>query len=485
MHSSPIVVLLTFLLCTSSLGCEFDRSHIPVGDRSDGGGEEPGDRDADADEVDKPSSTAGGASGADGGGTPSQALDGGNVNGGPDATGVDKRMPLPAGTGCPGADCEFLTVCGGEFYSCGLLSSGRSVCWGDNTSGQLGREGTSRAFGYVQTAAQVPLEDVAQLACGTRHVCAVLADHTVRCWGAGDEGQLGRGVVPNDPYASQAVAVPAADQVVAGSDASCARLQDGKVSCWGKNQEGQLARGTKTDEVLQPKVIAQLTGVTSLALRVRTVYAIAGQDRQLLAWGTGRGAGPVPVQNETWSDTVKGVHAVAAGAAHGCFVVGTERRVLCTGWDRFGQSGQGAPGCGDEWCENAMPVRHGAAADGFLAGVDQLVVNGHSSCALLAGQVHCWGANSYGELGIGVANFTEFDESKTLIRTSAEAALPPEGEAAPLSGVYLLGGGYHHFCAARNASELLCWGNGDHGQLGFEIGASPRASSVPGMRLDP
>ncbi len=487
MRSSSLLILLIGLFCPTAPGCVFDRGPIPVGDSNALDATDEGDdKNADGREGEPrpapigPDAEAGAAAVAEGG--LSLGPDAGQTPGTePEGTGVDRTAPPASNTGCPGTDCDFVALCGGNYFSCGLVGSGRAVCWGDNTHGQLGREGTSREFGYVQTQADVPLEGVAQLACGTQHACAVLDDHTVRCWGAGDEGQLGKGVGPNAPYASERVEIAAADQVVAGTDLSCARLQSGQVSCWGKNAQGQLGRGVSS-EVLGPAIVAQLTGVTSLSLRTRTVYAIAGEDRQLLAWGTGRGAVPVPVYNETWADKVKDVSAVGAGAAHGCFVVGAEKRVLCTGWDAFAQIGQGASPCGDGWCENAMPVQHAGGKAGLLSGVDQLIVSANSACVLIGGQVHCWGANSYGELGIGVANFIEFAPMPSLTRSAAEAALAPDGEEGLLSAVFLLGGGYRHFCAQRKAGELLCWGHGEAGQLGAALGASTRPMIVPALR---
>jgi alpha-tubulin suppressor-like RCC1 family protein len=41
----------------------------------------------------------------------------------------------------------------------------------------------------------IGIADVTQLAAGLHHSCALLSDRTARCWGRGNEGELGDGTV--------------------------------------------------------------------------------------------------------------------------------------------------------------------------------------------------------------------------------------------------------------------------------------------------
>lgn len=86
----------------------------------------------------------------------------------------------------------------------------------------------------------------------------------------------------------------------------------------------------------------------------------------------------------------------------------------------------------------------------------------NSSCLLTAaGEVYCWGDNTYGKLGNG----------NTTAQTKPV-------RASALTGKYTdLAAGYHgHVCALKNDSTVWCWGNGSYGQLGNGANSS---SSTP------
>jgi alpha-tubulin suppressor-like RCC1 family protein len=90
------------------------------------------------------------------------------------------------------------------------------------------------------------LADVAGLAIGRSHVCAVRAWGGVACWGKDEEGELGDGAFTDraEPVDVQGLVVPAV-AVAVGSAHSCALLRNGTVHCWGANAKNQLADGTQ------------------------------------------------------------------------------------------------------------------------------------------------------------------------------------------------------------------------------------------------
>eukprot|EP00285_Hemiselmis_virescens_P015982 CAMPEP_0173379004 /NCGR_PEP_ID=MMETSP1356-20130122/2104_1 /TAXON_ID=77927 ORGANISM="Hemiselmis virescens, Strain PCC157" /NCGR_SAMPLE_ID=MMETSP1356 /ASSEMBLY_ACC=CAM_ASM_000847 /LENGTH=343 /DNA_ID=CAMNT_0014332271 /DNA_START=1 /DNA_END=1032 /DNA_ORIENTATION=+ len=97
------------------------------------------------------------------------------------------------------------------------------------------------------------------------HMCAVLDDYSVKCWGRNEDGQLGlndtnsRGGLPgqmghNLPTVDLG-AGRSAKSVAVGVFHTCALLDNGSVKCWGRNIHAQLglgdtnSRGDNVDEM--------------------------------------------------------------------------------------------------------------------------------------------------------------------------------------------------------------------------------------------
>jgi alpha-tubulin suppressor-like RCC1 family protein len=95
---------------------------------------------------------------------------------------------------------------------------------------------------------------VKSIAAGQEHVCVVLVDGGVRCWGNGEDGRLGHGDVANigDDEAPASVGVvdvgAPASSISAGYNVTCAALEDGAVRCWGAGMYGGLGYGN-TDNI--------------------------------------------------------------------------------------------------------------------------------------------------------------------------------------------------------------------------------------------
>lgn len=142
-----------------------------------------------------------------------------------------------AGGGTPALTGTALQVSAGDAFSCALVdvSGARSVwCWGDGTFGQLGT-GDSRAATAAPVAVTLPAT-VQHLDAGARHACASTDAQTdaLLCWGDNTTKQLGdfAGTLLG-PSVNLRVKKPIV-AVGAGGLASCAVEVDvGNVlSCW-------------------------------------------------------------------------------------------------------------------------------------------------------------------------------------------------------------------------------------------------------------
>ena len=81
------------------------------------------------------------------------------------------------------------------------------------------------------------------VAAGAAHSCAIVADGTVWCWGANDDGQLGDGDTASTPTPTPVAGLTEARQLGAGAAHTCALRADGGVWCWGGDFAGQLGDG--------------------------------------------------------------------------------------------------------------------------------------------------------------------------------------------------------------------------------------------------
>lgn len=132
------------------------------------------------------------------------------------------------------------------YATCALLAVGTVRCWGDNTYGQNGLGDASgwpwHATFRAAPELEVNLGDSAlDIAVGGQHVCALLAGGGVKCWGRGDNGQLGLGNFEHR-YAPATDPIPmdSGVRIASGAAHTCVLLSTGRVRCWGSNALGQI-----------------------------------------------------------------------------------------------------------------------------------------------------------------------------------------------------------------------------------------------------
>ncbi len=201
-------------------------------------------------------------------------------------------------------------------------------------------------------------------------------------------------------------------QITAGDDHACVRTSDGRGFCWGHN-EGPGALGTEgapENSAAPIEIIA--TGLTHLD--------IAGW----LACGLDAGG-----------------------------------RLRCWGEGRGGMLGDGLE---ETSARPVQPTGLETGVTGFDTGGGADLTTNDSTCAIQLGQLLCWGANEWGQLGDG----------------TEERALEPRMHAGlPGTPVSVAVGG-RHACALLDDGRVYCWGDGRAGQLG-DGGVEPSFEPVP------
>jgi alpha-tubulin suppressor-like RCC1 family protein len=378
-----------------------------------------------------------------------------------DGTTAQRHTPTPVIGG--GGSVTGRGIAAGNSHTCAVRANSIVSCWGANAFGALGNGG----FGIFQPTPQFVLSNAVAVAAGFAHTCALLADGTVRCWGRNDFGQLGDGSgAPQQTLPVPVVNLDNAVALAAGWAHTCALLADGSVRCWGANFSGQLGDGTGATQPLPVRVRLE-----SFGFDVKTVALAAGDFHTcaLVAGGSVRcwgynGMGqlgdgtrldqpiPVPVSNldnpRVPSSTTVFAVALAAGSYHTCALLadGTAR---CWGYNGNGQLG-----------DLSISDRTTPTSVFGLSNAVALAAGSFYTCAVLAtGRARCWGENSSGQLGDGTTIQRVIPTEVTTVDLTGTIVVP-------LGGIVNIATGFRHSCAILANGAVRCWGENDSGQIG-------------------
>ena len=208
---------------------------------------------------------------------------------------------------------------------------------------------------------------------GGFHVCVILDDSSVKCWGAGGAGALGNEGNTNrgDGAGEMGDNLPAANlgtgrtatAISAGIDHTCVLLDNASVKCWGQSNLGQLGLGVSTQR--------------------GSAVGSMGDNLPAVDLGTGRTA-----------------VAIRTKFNHTCAVL-DNGSLKCWGWNISGQLGLGdTTDRGDaagEMGDNlpAVDVGTGRTVVAVTTGL------AHTCARLDDGSLKCWGINDKGQLGQG------------------------------------------------------------------------------------
>lgn len=426
-------------------------------------------------------------------------------------TGVAGNVPLSGAVAISGITSA-VAVAVGDAHACALRSDGGVLCWGSNSSGQLGNGTFSVQASPPQ---QVPnLANVVSLATGEAHTCAVVISGAVLCWGLNGSRQLGFPADPPDTFSPQEVpglVTPVA--VSAGAQHTCALSAAGEVACWGRNDNDQANPDNPDFTVLEPEdlplsmVVDLDTGpshtcvvLANGTLRcwgggsfegieqvqdVSNAVAVAGScaliadgsvrcfaDGSTFAPGVG---GALEIGAGSWgghcallaTDTIRcwvgvggtitstgGVaplsgRGIAAGSAHSC-ARRADGSFACWGENGSGQLGNGFP------TDRSTPGTVVSAGGARIVG-SVLAAGGDHSCSRtnLNGGARCWGANGSGQTG---------DTDRTGVRP-APVIVIDQGTTS-LTNIVAITNGTSHSCALLASGRAKCWGSNSDGQLG-------------------
>jgi alpha-tubulin suppressor-like RCC1 family protein len=391
-------------------------------------------------------------------------------------------------------------ITAGLSFSCALLDSGAVKCWGDNTYGQLGvGDAANHGDDPGEMGDALPAVDLGRgrtakaISAGHAHACAILDDDTLKCWGLNASGQLGQG----DARGRGAAAADLGDallpvdlgrghhakSVALGPKQTCAVLENNALKCWGFNDYGNLGLGDTNargdgpgemgDNLPAVDVGARCGGVRSVVMGGGFTCAVLGNST-LKCWGNNdsgtlglgdlerRGDGPgemgdaLPTVNLGHGRSVRRAFATYLNA---CAEL-DNGKLKCWGSSMTGMLGIGPSNLRGDQASNMgdhLPSFDlgSCSIKAFASGFPY-----HFGCALLSsGGVKCWGANSYGQLGIDRSSHAG-DEPGDMGTALADLSLGAGRSVASIAP------GNYHSCALLDNGDVKCWGANFAGALG-------------------
>ena len=188
---------------------------------------------------------------------------------------INSNVPIATST-IDGVTLRGTQVSAGYLHTCAVLQSGAAMCWGDNTSGQLGINATTAQVNTPASVVTTAMSTaVASVSAGYLHTCVVLVNGAVWCWGDNSSGQLGinssvtNKITPTIVVGLDGIAL-ISTHVASATSHTCARIQSGGLRCWGYNFYGALGTGNTNDARSPVTVIAASGGSPESAIVVTT-----------------------------------------------------------------------------------------------------------------------------------------------------------------------------------------------------------------------
>ncbi len=304
-------------------------------------------------------------------------------------------------------DVRFLQVSAGDDYAIAIDINHRLYSWGNNEKGQLGdttfkSPSKPRLMGgtvySVINREKREIKEFVQVSAGPSHALALSSNGTVYSWGDDSSGQLGRETDGLSLTHRELNPLPLLKgikitQVSAGGKASLAVASDGSMYSWGDNSSGQLSRETAGESDWKPAKADTPAGAAFAQVSVGYRHALAiDSDGNTYSWGNGSTGKPSKVA------LPGGIKARQVSAGHDySLATGSDGNIYSWGDNSSGQLGRDTGGASTNQPGKAN-TRDGVAYAQAVAGYRHILVMGSD------GYLYGWGDDSSGQLGTGTAS---------------------------------------------------------------------------------
>lgn len=213
---------------------------------------------------------------------------------------------------------------GGVFHTCSL-AAGHVTCSGKNTAGEVGDNSMS-----VQDTATDVLQGASSISTGAYTTCAVVGT-SLSCWGRNTYKTIDA-TQANKLTPTSVSQVANVAKVALGLDHICAVLTDHTAKCWGSNTIGQLGDGSMSASPQTPVTV----GVANVADVSAEAYHTCVLDMDGAVWCFGEKYTPTPTKITLSRPAL----AIASGDEHECAIL-DDHSLWCWGDQKLGQLGNG------------------------------------------------------------------------------------------------------------------------------------------------
>lgn len=309
-------------------------------------------------------------------------------------------------------------VSAGEGFTC-ILRGDRTWCWGLSSGGLGTGEPNQRFARPVRLDTGGLLGATRDVACTRNATLALRMDGTLVGWGGDDDGGL---FATEESFHDLAHAFSPYDApldataIVAGGYHACVMRGD-RTWCWGHNEDGQLGREppAPASSSIDPRAVAvPLTGVGAVSASNFHGCALVGGDAW--CWGQRRALG---VFTFPGPDACEGLSEPCSTTPIEAFRAADAPPFVSLGAAGFATHDCAIDAEGGVWCWGTTDAR-----DEFILEPTQVTLPRPAStvaagnafaCAVVAGDVYCWGDDDHAQLGRGAPGERDTVPARVLL----------------------------------------------------------------------
>lgn len=335
----------------------------------------------------------------------------------------------------------------GSSHSCFVKDNGTVKCWGIGEEGQIGN-GKNELYNPVPEIVS-GLNNPIMLSASMGTTCALTQNRRVVCWGDDENGNLGNDhllIKQNTPV--EVLGLRDVQSIAVGPYHSCALMNDQTAQCWGDNAGDfqYLGFETSANSIPTPRPIPNLQGIRSIAIG-DNVTCMQLNDDTVRCWGKNRDGqlGTGNLENQITPQIIPGLVDVVDLASGFDFMFARLADGSLKSWGR-NQSFQLGHSEGNIAVVTPITVPFN------LSGIKQLVPGyGVTNVLMEDGTVLYWGAG--------------YDDQASFMLKKEPTKIKTE-EGSALTGVKELASGLGHSCVWLGGNQVKCWGDNWYGQIG-------------------